>query len=213
MSDSGPPHAFVAGADAAAPPLILLHGSDGKETDLLPLAGDLMPGATRVGLRGTVVMDGGYGFFRRFADRRIDEDDLRSRMPALAAQIHQTCAAHHLAQRPVAVGFSNGAIMAAALVMTDPDLVRAAVLLRPLTPFGDPTGPDLVGLPVLILDGLYDERRSPGDGRRLAHQLRRSGAQVAHHELPVGHAITADDRRIARRWLEALPAPGPAAIP
>lgn len=204
MSDSWPPHAFVAGADAAAPPLILLHGSDGKETDLLPLAGDLMPGATRIGLRGTVVMNGGYGFFRRFADRRIDEDDLRSRLPALAAQIHQTCAAHHLVQGPVAVGFSNGAIMAAALAMTHPDLLRATVLLRPLTPFIDRAGPGLAGLPVLILDGLHDERRSPGDGRNLAHQLRRSGAQVTHHELPVGHAITAEDRRLARRWLERL---------
>ncbi|MFK5688469.1 alpha/beta hydrolase [Ornithinimicrobium sp. LYQ92] len=208
-----PPHAFVGGTDAAAPPLILLHGSDGNETDLLPLAGDLMPGATRMGLRGTVVMDGGYGFFRRFADRRIDEDDLRSRLPALAAQIHQTCAAHHLAQRPLAVGFSNGAIMAAALAMTHPDLLRAAVLLRPLMPFVDHTGSGLAGLPVLILDGLHDERRSPGDGRHLAHQLRRSGAQVTHHELPTGHAITAEDGRIARRWLEALSASGPANIP
>lgn len=204
MSDSGPPHAFVAGAEAATAPLILLHGSDGDETDLLPLAGELMPAATRVGLRGTVEMDGGYGFFRRFADRRIDEDDLRSRLPALAAQIRETCAAHHLVQRPVAVGFSNGAVMAAALAMTHPDLLRAAVLLRPLTPFIDRTGPGLAGLPVLILDGLHDERRSPGDGRHLAHQLRRSGAQVTHHQLPVGHAITADDRRIARRWLEEL---------
>lgn len=202
----GPAHAFVAGADPTAHPLILLHGSDGNETDLLPLAHELSPEATKVGLRGTVVMNRGYGFFRRFPDRRIDESDLLNRLPGLAAHIHETCAAHNLAQRPVAVGFSNGAIMAAALAITYPDLLKAAVLLRPLTPFIDNTRGVPNGLPVLILDGLHDERRSSGDGRRLARRLRQSGAQVTHHELPVGHAITADDRRIAHQWLEAMTA-------
>ncbi|WP_447925521.1 alpha/beta hydrolase [Georgenia muralis] len=206
MFDMGPAHAFVAGADSAAPPLVLLHGSDGNETDLLPLADELIPGATKVGLRGAVVMNRGYGFFRRFPDRRIDESDLLNRLPGLAAHIHETCAAHNLAQQPVAVGFSNGAIMAAALAITHPELLRAAVLLRPQTPFSDDTWGGLNGLPVLILDGVHDERRSPGDGRHLAQRLRQAGAQVTHHELPVGHAITADDRRLARLWLEAITA-------
>lgn len=207
MTELGPTHAFVAGADSSAPPLVLLHGSDGNETDLLPLADELTPGATKIGLRGTVVMKRGYGLFRRFPDRRIDEADLRIRLPGLAAQIHQTCATHNLAQPPVAVGFSNGAIMAAALAITYPELLKAAVLVRPLTPFIDnDTWGGLNGLPVLILDGLHDERRSPGDGRHLAQRLRHVGAQVTHHELPVGHAITADDRRIAHLWLQVITA-------
>ena len=206
MLEMGAAHAFVAGADSTAHPLILLHGSDGNESDLLPLADELIPEATKVGLRGTVVMNRGYGFFRRFPDRRIDEADLRNRLPGLAAHIHETCAAHNLAQPPVAVAFSNGAIMAAALAITYPELLKAAVLLRPLTPFIDDTWGGLNGLPVLILDGLHDERRSPGDGRHLAQRLRHVGAQVTHHELPVGHAITADDRRIAHLWLQVITA-------
>jgi phospholipase/carboxylesterase len=57
---------------------------------------------------------------------------------------------------------------------------------------------------VLVIDGEKDNRRAPGDGLRLAERLVRAGALVTHHVLPVGHSITADDKRIARDWLKAV---------
>jgi phospholipase/carboxylesterase len=100
------------------------------------------------------------------------------------------------------MGFSNGAIMAGALLLTRPSLLWGAILLRPLSPFRDDLPAPLYGTPVLIIDGENDSRRSPGDGLRLAERLTHAGATVTHHVLPVGHSITALDRQIARDWIE-----------
>lgn len=201
-------HAYVVrGTDPGRAPLMLLHGSNGRETDLLDLAQRVSPTSTRVGLRGTVTMSRGYGFFRRHEERRVDESDLRGRVPDLAGCIRELAVGPGDSRR-VAVGFSNGAIMAAALLMSHPSALGGAVLFRPLAPFEQPPRTQLQGVPVLVLDGAHDERRSPGDGRRLAGELRAMGARVTHQVLPVGHAITRDDERIARLWLRDLPGAG-----
>lgn len=197
-------HTFVAGVDTSRAPLVLLHGSDGHETDLLPLANEMAPGVAKLGVRGTVATNAGYAFFRRFPDRRLDQADIAARLPALAEFVERSCAGYNLTGRPVAVGFSNGAIMTAALLMTSPGLLAGAILFRPLSPFTDDLRYRLDSVPVLIIDGANDRRRSPGDGLRLADRLRRTGALVTQHVLAVGHAITEEDGRIAREWLQAL---------
>jgi len=95
--------------------------------------------------------------------------------------------------------------MTAALLLTYPNSLAAAVLFRPLSPFTHDMPHRLDNKPVLIIDGDKDSRRSPGDGSRLAERLVRAGAVVTHHVLPVGHAITGEDRRIAREWLQLNP--------
>ncbi|MEU3011923.1 alpha/beta hydrolase [Nocardia asteroides] len=196
-------HRYLAGTDSSAHPLVLLHGSDGTESDLLPLAGEVAPGAPRLALRGAVATDGGYAFFRRLPDRRVDEVDLAGRLLPVAQVIETSCAAHHFTRQPVALGFSNGAIMAAALLMTSPALFAGAILLRPLSPFSQDLPHRLDDIPVLIVDGSDDTRRSPGDGLRLTERLRRAGASVTHHVLRTGHLITAEDAALARDWLRA----------
>ena len=94
--------------------------------------------------------------------------------------------------------------MAAALLLTHPTLFAGAILLRPLSPFLDERLARLQSVPVLIIDGAKDSRRSPGDGARLAERLTRAGATVRHHVLPGGHSLTDEDTRIARDWLAAL---------
>jgi phospholipase/carboxylesterase len=195
---------FISGADPAKPPLVLLHGSSGGEHDLVPLAEALAPGSPTLGIRGTVAIDGGFAFFHRFPDRTIDEADITARTPVLADFIQVASARHGLAKAPVAIGFSNGAIMAAALLLMRPGLLAAAILFRPLSPFSHYLPIGLNGTPVLIIDGDKDSRRLPGDGFRLAKKLIRGGAIVTHHLLPVGHSITSMDREIARAWLVAM---------
>jgi phospholipase/carboxylesterase len=194
---------FLSGIDTARAPLVLLHGSDGTESDLLPWAEDIAPGAARLGIRGTVVTDGGYAFFRRFPDRRVDETDLDARVPVLAEFIETSCSRLHLTRLPVVIGFSNGAIMAAALLMARPELLAGAILFRPLSPFADDDRYRSDRTPVLIVDGANDDRRSAGDGRRLAGRLRRAGAPVTHRVLSVGHAVTSADIAIAHEWWRA----------
>ncbi|MGW0249099.1 alpha/beta hydrolase [Nocardia goodfellowii] len=121
-------HCFRAGTGT---PLVLLHGSHGTETELIPMAGDVAPGSPALGIRGAVPMEDGYGFFRRFPDRRVDEADIAARVPVLADYIETSCAGYRLTEPPVAIGFSNGAIMAAAVLLTRPGLLAGAILLRP----------------------------------------------------------------------------------
>ena len=203
MPEATHAHTFLPGSDGARAPIVLLHGSGGTEAELMPLADELAPGATRLGIRGTVPVDEGFAFFHRFPDRRVDEADISARAAVLAEFIKASGARYNLARRPLAIAFSNGAIMTAAVLLTHPGLLAGAILLRPLSPFSCDLPHHLNRTPVLILDGAKDSRRSPGDGVRLAGQLNRAGALVTHHVLPVGHSITAADRRIANEWLRA----------
>lgn len=204
MSEPTHVHHFIPGTDPTRAPLVLLHGSGGHEHDLVPLAEELAPGSPILGVRGTVAIDGGFAFFHRFPDRTIDEPDITARTPVLADFIETILASHSLTKAPVAIGFSNGAIMAAALLLTRPSLLAGTILFRPLSPFTGDLPDRINGTPVLIIDGEKDSRRSPGDGLRLAERLTRAGATVSHHVLPVGHSITVRDQEIARDWLASL---------
>jgi phospholipase/carboxylesterase len=197
-------HLFRPGTNVSAPPLVLLHGSGGDEHSLAPLAAELAPGSPALTIRGTVEIDGGFAFFHRRPDNTVDEADVDQRLPTLADCIRTAGDRHDLMHRPIAVGFSNGAIMTAALLLTHPTLLAGAVLFRPLSPFPRDRSARLYRTPVLIIDGEKDSRRSPGDGARLADRLTRAGAVVTHHVLPVGHAVTESDKQIARDWLNAL---------
>jgi phospholipase/carboxylesterase len=193
-------HHFIPASSPAKPPL---HGSGGDEHELVPLAGDLAPGSPVLAVRGGIPFDDGYAFFHRFPDRSIDEADITSRAPILADFIEGARTRYSLTRAPIAIGFSNGAIMAAALLLTRPGLLAGAVLFRPLSPFRADLPTRLDGTPVLTIDCDKDARRSPG-GALLAERLTRAGAAVSHHVLPVGHSITAMDREIAKEWLMTL---------
>ncbi|GAB2579667.1 alpha/beta hydrolase [Microlunatus antarcticus] len=207
MSSSPHRWVFETGSDTASPPFVLLHGSYGTEADLLPMADRLAPGASRLGVRGTVALGDGYSFFRRHPDRRVDEADLRARVPVLADLVRELTDRGLLAKPPVVVGFSNGAIMAAALLAACPEVLVGAILFRPLSPFTADALYRRSTVPVLIVDGAQDRRRDPGDGRRLAERLSVAGVAVTHRVLPAGHAITAEDEEVARDWLGAIHLP------
>ncbi|WP_271572251.1 alpha/beta hydrolase [Bradyrhizobium sp. CCBAU 11386] len=197
-------YCFIEGAAPDHTPLLMLHGSSGSERDMVPLAGRLAPASMAVALRGTVPWEGGFAFFRRFEDRSIDERDLLARADLLAGDVVRIGMSYRFPRPPVAIGFSNGAIMAAALVMLYPRCLSGAVLLRPLSPFAVDPDTRLPSVPALLIDGDDDERRLRGDGARLAQRLARMGADVTHHLLPTGHGITEDDIGLTREWLKPL---------
>jgi phospholipase/carboxylesterase len=195
-------HILIEGKDSSTNPLLLLHGSGGCETDLLPLAAEIAANSPAIAIRGSEPWDDGFAFFRRFEDRSIDEENLVTNALSLAGFIEAACANYRLPKLPIAVGFSNGAIMSAALLLAHPGRLAGAILFRPLSPFTQYAMRPLDGVPVLIIDGEHDKRRLPGDGLRLATRLMDANACVEHHVLQTGHDISTEDRSIAEHWLE-----------
>lgn len=198
-------HVYEPGTDAARPPLLLLHGTGGDERDLLPLGRLVAPGAALLSPRGRVLEHGMPRFFRRLAEGVFDEDDLRLRTDELAGFIRAARARHGLAA-PVALGFSNGANIAAALLLRHPGLLAGAALLRAMMPFAQPPVADLSGTPVLLLSGVSDPIVPAANSARLAALLRADGAAVNHQELPLGHGLSRMDSALAGQWLTTLSA-------
>jgi phospholipase/carboxylesterase len=198
-------HRFVPATAPGLPPLLLLHGTGGDENDLLPLGRTLLPGAALLSPRGAVLENGMPRFFRRLAEGVFDEADIRRRAADLAGFIAAARTAYGLAA-PVAVGFSNGANIAAALLMLHPEVLAGAVLLRPMVPLRETPPVDLAGRPVLMLSGAADPIVPASNAGSLAERLRTTGAAVTHETLPVGHGLSQTDVTQAVTWLKRLAA-------
>ena len=196
-------HRFEPATAPGLPPLLLLHGTGGDEDDLLPLGRLVAPGAALLSPRGKVLENGAPRFFRRLAEGVFDEADLRRRTDELADFVHAARAAHGIGA-PVALGFSNGANIAAALLLQRPGLLRGAALLRAMPPFREPPPASLEGTPVLLLSGTADPIVPAARSAALAALLERDGAAVTHHALPVGHGLSQMDVSLTREWLRGL---------
>ncbi|MBI0535930.1 alpha/beta hydrolase [Roseomonas sp. KE2513] len=202
MSDTAPTlvHRFEPATDTARPPLLLLHGTGGDEDDLIPLGRRVAPGAALLSPRGAVLENGMPRFFRRLSEGVFDEEDLRRRTDDLAAFIRDAQARHGIAA-PVALGFSNGANIAAALLLRHPGLLRGAALLRAMVPFQETPPARLDGTKVLLLSGTTDPIVPAANSARLAAILQGAGATVKHHELPLGHGLSQMDVALATDWM------------
>jgi len=185
------PHVFLpADESASGPLLLLLHGTGGNEHDLLPLRDRLSPGAAVLSVRGAVLENGMPRFFRRLGEGVFDEDDLRRRADELAGFVRAAGTAYGIEGGAlVAVGFSNGANMASALLLRHPGLLSGAVLLSAMVPFAEPPPADLTGTSVVISNGDVDPMIPGALTDRLAAQLRERGADVAELPHPGGHRI------------------------
>lgn len=195
-------HVFEPGADPARAPLLLLHGTGGDERDLLPLGRMVAPGASLLSPRGRVLEGAMPRFFRRLAEGVFDEADLTRRTHELADFIAAARRRYDL-PAPVALGFSNGANIAASLLLLRPEVLAGAVLLRAMSPFATPPEADLAGKRVLILSGALDPIIPAENAARLADTLAQAGAEVEHKTLPTGHGLSQADANLARSWLEA----------
>ena len=193
-------HVYEPGADASRPPLLLLHGTGGDERDLLGLGRTVAPGASLLSPRGKVLEGAMPRFFRRLAEGVFDEDDLRRRAHELADFVEEARARHGLAA-PVAVGFSNGANIAASLLLLRPEVLAGAALLRAMSPFARPPQAELAGRRVLILSGAMDPIVPADDAQRLARTLSGNGASVDHRVLPAGHGLSQPDIGLLKGWL------------
>jgi phospholipase/carboxylesterase len=199
-TDLGFTHRFVRGEGPIT--LLLLHGTGADENDLLPLGRAILSEAHMLSPRGKVLENGMPRFFRRFSEGVFDVEDLVARTHELADFVDRAAKEYDVDPgHIVAVGFSNGANIAASLLLLHPGLLAGAVLLRAMLPFEPDEPPDLTGTRVLISAGRRDQMTDAAMTERLEELLRSSGAEVELRWQDAGHELTQDDIAYAGRWL------------
>jgi phospholipase/carboxylesterase len=201
--DSGFVHRFFPGESGMT--LLLLHGTGGDENDLVPLGRELAPGAAILSPRGKVSEYGAARFFRRLAEGVFDHEDLVFRTHELAGFVEAAAEEYGFdPSKIVAVGYSNGANIAASLMLLHPGLLRAAVLFRAMVPFEPEVVPDLSGMPVFLAAGRMDRMVPPQNTERLAEILREAGADLDLRWSNTGHALTYEEAAEAKEWLSRV---------
>lgn len=201
-NDLGFVHVFVPAEMATSPTLLLLHGTGGDERDLLPLGRELWPGAALLGVRGKVLENGMPRFFRRFAEGVFDVEDLKSRTEELAQFIDAASERYEFRKKTlIAVGYSNGANIAASLILLHPHYLAAAILFRAMMPFVPDLVRDFRHLSVFIGAGRLDSIVPSGQVEELAAIFESGGADVTVSWRQGGHELGEDDVRAAKTWL------------
>ncbi len=203
-------HRFVPAAPAfqpvsparQTPALVLLHGTGGDEEDLIPFARMVAPGAALLGIRGKELEGNASRFFRRVSPGIFDETNLIFRTHELAHFLSLAIEEYSLPmKRIIALGYSNGANMAASLLLLAPEILSGAVLLRAMVPFVPAVMPDLRGKRALIESGRQDSVVPENGARRLKALISEAGADVTHHWNDAEHGLTQADILATRAWL------------
>jgi len=198
-------HRFVPAPDgniATAPTLLLLHGTGGDENDLLDLGKSVAPGANLLSPRGKVSENGMPRFFRRLAEGVFDEEDLILRTHELTDFVGSAATRYGFSSATVtALGYSNGANIAASILLLRPGVLHRALLLRAMVPLVPEKSPDLTGTRIFLASGLSDPILPISNARKLATMFREAGADLTFQEILTGHQLTSKELDDARAWL------------
>jgi phospholipase/carboxylesterase len=189
---------------ATAATMLLLHGTGGNGNDLVELGRSLAPEANLPSPRGKISENGMPRFFRRLAEGVFDEADLIHRTHELAEFIFAAVESYGFAPDTItAIGYSNGANIAASLMMLHPGVLKGAVLLRAMVPLVPGKSLILSGTRVFLANGLSDPILPIDNARQLVSMFRDAGAEVDFHELNAGHQLTSAEPKAARGWLSS----------
>lgn len=187
------------------PTILLLHGTGGDENDLLPFGRMLLPGAAMLGVRGNVSEGGAPRFFRRLAEGVFDMEDLHRRTRELGDFLESAAEAYDFSASSLfALGYSNGANVAASLLLARPAALAGGALFRAMVPFEPDTIPPLGGKHVLISAGRFDGMIPPAGSERLASMLQEGGADVELVWQPTSHGLTQGDVTVGQRFFASL---------
>jgi predicted esterase len=204
-------HRFLPGSSPVT--LLLLHGTGGNEDDLLPLGSAVAPEAHLLSPRGQVLEQGMSRFFRRDASGVFDEADIVRRARDLTTFIADAAARYGLdPAHVVALGYSNGANMAAALMLLHPGVLAGAALLRAVRPLVPPAPPDLTGRPVFVGAAHRDPYAPPDRVEALVAALSAAGARVDLRWHAGGHELGAGEPALLRDWWTREIVPGASAL-
>lgn len=194
-------HIFTKGQDPTKPTLLLLHGTGGNEQDLLPLAGRIDDEANVLSVRGNVLENGMPRFFRRLAEGVFDEEDLIFRTKEINEFLDEAAEKYEFDRNNIlAIGYSNGANIAASLLFHYQDALKGAILHHPMVPRRGIDLPDLSGKSVFIAAGSNDPICSPEESVELQQLLIKANTNVTLHWENRGHQLTMSEVEAAREW-------------
>ncbi|WP_413305493.1 alpha/beta hydrolase [Bacillus sp. 1P10SD] len=194
-------HIFNKGKDSTKPTLLMLHGTGGNELDLLPLAGRIDEEASVLSVRGNVLENGMPRFFRRLAEGVFDIEDLIFRTKELNEFLDEAAEKYGFDRDNIfAVGYSNGANIAASLLFHYQNALKGAILHHPMVPRKGIDLPDLSGKSVFIAAGTNDPICSPMESTELQYLLEKAHANVELHWENRGHQLTLQEVEAAADW-------------
>lgn len=197
-------HLFKQGSNTEKPVFLVLHGTGGNEQDLLPLAAHIDPEASVLSVRGNVSENGMPRFFKRLAEGVFDMEDLKFRTKELYDFIGEAAEEHGFDRgNVVAVGYSNGANIAANLLFTYEDALKGAILHHPMVPNREAQLPDLGEIPVFIAAGTNDPICPADESTDLQQLLSAAGAKVELHWENYGHQLTMPEVEAAKSWYDS----------
>jgi predicted esterase len=183
--------------------LLLLHGTGGNENDLIPMARMLkIANASILSARGQVLENGMPRFFRRLAEGVFDIEDLKFRTNELADFVQNASKIYAFdLNRTMAIGYSNGANIAASMLLLRPEILSGSILFRPMIPLVPDTLPDLSSKHVLISAGLRDPIVPRYQTEDLFDLLKKVGASVSIQWQNSGHELIRRDVKATREWM------------
>jgi phospholipase/carboxylesterase len=189
--------------DNSALTLLLLHGTGGNEDDLLPLGRELDPHAGLLSPRGKILeADRIPRFFRRLAEGIFDIEDLKFRTFELARFVENASKIYKFdLNKIIAVGYSNGANIAASMLLLKPQTLSGAVLFRAMVPLVPDSLGDLSEKRILLSSGLRDPIATRQEAERLYGLFKQARAIIDLQWQNSGHDLTEDDIHVAKQWL------------
>lgn len=198
-------HIFNKGKDSTKPTLLLLHGTGGNELDLLPIAGRIDDEASVLSVRGNVLENGMPRFFRRLAEGVFDEEDLIFRTKELNEFLDEAAEKYSFDRdNIIAIGYSNGANIAASLLFHYHNALKGAILHHPMVPRKGIDLPDLSGKFVFIAAGTNDPICSSMESNELQSLLEKANAHVDLHWENKGHQLTIEEVEAAGKWYQKI---------
>lgn len=198
-------HIFQKGTNPSRPTFLMLHGTGGNENDLLPIAAHIDSQASVLSVRGNVSENGMPRFFKRLSEGVFDMEDLKLRTEELNDFIGEAAEEHGFDRANViAIGYSNGANIAANLLFTYADALKGAILHHPMVPNRDAELPNLAGVPVFIAAGTNDPICPAEESTDLERLLSDAGASVKLHWENYGHQLTMPEVEAAKEWYDNL---------
>jgi phospholipase/carboxylesterase len=196
-------HLFKKGKNKDLPTLLLLHGTGGDERDLLPLAEMIAPDASVLSVKGNVDENGMARFFARLREGVFDEEDLVYRTKELNEFIDESAVKYEFDRKNVvAIGYSNGANIAASLMYHEKHSLKGGILFHAMVPRRGVTLPELSDSSVFIGAGKRDPLIPMQETQELIRNLIDANAPVTEFWTDGGHELRREEVDAAKEWFD-----------